>query len=332
MFFEQLLQELQQSGMEQVPIAQQGFLGFVKRESDGSSYVIFVNLPTQLPENIWSIRYSTQMVKSELHAPGEVRFLFVYLTDSSENLRELCSDDIDSHWIIDRKEARLIIYENQNDNYCGLKKLIEDVLTGKSESKKITSYVTLGIIGVNVLVYIIMYLFCNSNMREYLIDSGGLYWPSVIYKHQYYRFLTSIFIHAGINHLFNNMILLYFVGSYVEEYIGHVKFGVLYFATGILAGAVSMGYNILNEKLILSIGASGAIFGIVGALACFIVVSRKMVRDITGPRMLLFIALSILSGMQSQGVDNMAHIGGLVTGILLAVPIAWMKRQKEKKV
>lgn len=331
MFFDRLTDEMLQKGFDRVSFQQQGFVGFIKRGTEYNSCVIFVNLPNQLPENIWNIRYSTEQIKSEVREAGVTNFLFVYLTEEPEKIKCLCDDAVDSHWIMDRNELRLIIYENQNDNYCSVKEVVEHVLTEKNDKRRFKPWVTAAIIGVNVIVYVILYLFCNETLRESLIDKGGLYWPSVIYDHEYYRLITSVFIHSGFQHLLNNMILLCFIGSYVEEYIGRGKFAFLYFTTGILAGAVSMSYNILNEKMILSIGASGAIFGIVGALTCFIVVSRRMIRDITAPRLLIFIFLSIFSGLHEQGIDNMAHIGGLLSGILLAIPFALIKRKKEKK-
>lgn len=141
-----------------------------------------------------------------------------------------------------------------------------------------------------------------------------------------------MFLHSGISHLFNNMLLLFFIGDYVENYVGHWKFAGIYFLTGILADLVSMGYNIFNNKMVLSIGASGAIFGIVGALAGFIFLSKGMIKDITGPRLVVFIGLSILSGLQNEGVDNMAHIGGLVSGFVIALILTVCSNVKKKKI
>lgn len=331
MFLDKINEQLPLHGFTRLSLTQQGIYGFVKQEEEQNSCVIFINLPEELPENVWSIRYSEQQVKAELHFEGVTRFLFVYITNALDRIKCLCEDNYDAHWIVTRNERRLLIYENQLDNYCNMKNIIEEILLGKEVQKKFTSYGTVSIIGVNILVYIIMYWLCGAEQRNGLIDNGGLFWPAVTYKHEYFRLVTSIFIHSGINHLVNNMVLLYCIGSYVEDFVGHAKFMLLYFVSGILAGVVSMSYNIINNQLILSIGASGAIFGIVGALACFIFLSKGMIKDITAPRLIFFICLSIFSGLYEQGVDNMAHLGGLLSGFLLALILIIFQKRRLKE-
>lgn len=333
MFFDKLSDLLSQQGFEKVMLDRQGIFGYVREESGVKSCVMLINLPDQLPEDITGICYSLEQIKQQISGGQYTRFLFVYLTNQPEAVKVLCEQTADIHWIIDREQLRLIIYENQPDEFCGLRSVIEDALIPvKQKTKRFSSYMTVGIIGLNVIIFIIMYLFCSDGQRQALIDAGGLYWPAVLIGHEVWRVLTSMFIHSGINHLLNNMLLLFFIGTYVEEYIGHRKFIFLYFASGILAGAVSMGYNIFNEKLILSIGASGAIYGVVGALAAFIILSRGMIRDITAPRLVVFIGLSILGGLQTEGVDNMAHIGGLMSGFILAAVFVVVSKVKNRNV
>nr|WP_297939253.1 rhomboid family intramembrane serine protease [uncultured Lachnoclostridium sp.] len=331
MFLERINEQLPLHGFERMNLTQQGIFGFVKQEEEQNSCVIFINLPDELPKNVWSIRYSEQQVKAEIYFEGVAKFLFVYITDEPDKIRCLCEDNFDAHWIIARNERKLLIYENQLDNYCNMKDIIEGVLVENKPQKKITAFGTIGILGINVLIYVIMYWLCTAEQRNELIDNTGLFWPAVTYNHEYFRIVTSMFIHSGINHLINNMVLLYCIGSYVEDSVGHVKFMLLYFVSGILAGVVSMSYNIINNQLILSIGASGAIFGIVGALACFIFLSKGMIKDITAPRLIFFIFLSISSGLYEQDVDNMAHFGGLLSGFLLALILMLLQKRRLKK-
>lgn len=333
MFFDKLNNLLLQQGFKNILLDRQGIFGYVRQENEINSCVMFINLPDELQGDVSGIRYSLQQIKEQIVDGKHTRFLFVYLTNQPEAVRVLCEQTVDIHWVVDREQLRLIIYENQPDEFSGLRNVIEDALSPvKEKSKQFSSYMTAGIIGLNVFIFIIMYLVCSEGQRESLIDAGGLYWPLVLMEHQVWRVLTSMFIHSGINHLFNNMLLLFFVGTYVENYVGHTRFIFLYFASGILAGAVSMSYNIFNKKLILSIGASGAVYGIVGALAAFIILSRGMISDITAPRLVVFIGLSILGGMQTEGVDNMAHIGGLLSGFLLAAIIVVILKDKNRKV
>lgn len=332
MFFERIDEELIFQGFQKLSFAQPGLYGYVYKETEMDSCVIFVNLPDNVPESIVNIRYSIRQLKFQINNLSRTRFLFVYLTDQPDKMKWVCDEPEDIHWILDRTQLRLCIYENQTDDFCGVKQYVEKALIQNTRvRKRYTSYVTAGIIVINVMVYLVMYGFCNPEQRNLLVENGGLYWPAIVSGKERWRYVTSMFMHFGISHLFNNMLLLFFIGDYVEEYIGHMKFLVLYLISGILAGVVSMGYNSSHENLVISCGASGAIFGIVGALAGFIFLSRGMIKNITGPRLLVFIGPSILSGMQSQGVDNMAHIGGLVSGFLLALIITLCFEGKNRK-
>lgn len=333
MFFERLDEELAKKDFVQFPVSQQGLIAYEKTENDSRVFIVFVNLPDEITEDVMNLRYSLQQVKFQLNCTEQDKFLFVYLTDTPDRIAILCEDTRDTHWVIDRRELRLVIYEHQPGDFYEVRKSIENTLhPPKVPRKKFTAYVTAGIIGINVLIYFIMFLVCSNEQREMIEAWGGLFWPYVTRQHEYWRLITSMFIHSDISHLFNNMLLLFFIGEYLEDYVGHWKFAVLYFGTGILADMVSMGYNILGNRMVLSIGASGAIYGVVGALAGFIFLSKGMIKDITGPRLVVFIGLSILGGFQSEGVDNMAHIGGLISGVLLALLLTICSNHKQKKV
>lgn len=333
MFFERLNEELAIRNFVQFPVSQPGIFGYQRYEEGARVFIVLVNLPDELTGDVFNIRYSLQQVKLQVNYTDADKFLFVYLTNEPDKVACLCNDTRDIHWVIDRTVLRVIVYENQPNDFYKIRECLEEVLTPKKmPSKKYTSYVTAGIIGINILVYIIMFGICSYNQRRAIEAWGGLFWPYVTRDHEYWRLVTSMFIHSGISHLFNNMLLLFFIGEYVEDYVGHWKFAGIYFLSGIIADLVSMGYNIFNNNMVLSIGASGAIFGIVGALAGFIFLSKGMIKDITGPRLVVFIGLSILSGLQTEGVDNMAHIGGLLSGFLIALLLTICSNVKQKKV
>lgn len=335
MFFEKVNEQLMLEGYQKVSIEQAGLFVYEGMYEVEGTYIILVNLPEPLPDNIQNTFYSLQHLKWQLSNANtlESRFLFVYLTDQPIAIRWMCQQPSDTHWILDRTEGKLIVYENQDTSFEHIKNILEEILAPRPRvKKKFTSYVTAGLVGINILVFLIMYMILSNEQREVWVNYGGLYWPSIMNQYEYWRFITSIFIHFGIEHLMNNMILLFFVGAYLEEYIGHIKFAVLYFGSGILAGVVSMGYNSLSEKLVISCGASGAIFGIVGALVCYILFAKGMIKDLTGSRVIVFTVLSVLSGIGVQGVDNMAHIGGLVSGFLLALIITLCMNGKNRKV
>ena len=175
------------------------------------------------------------------------------------------------------------------------------------------------IIIVNIIVFILTDFFGLSFGGEYLIDAGSLSWDRVINYHEYYRIITSTFLHADIDHIFNNMLVLFFLGTYIEQYMGRIKYLIIYFSSGIIAGFTSMVYNMLRYNYTESIGASGAVFGIMGALLYILLIRHHKYHDLDLRRVAFMIFLSLYGGFTSQGVDNAAHVGGFISGIIIAV-------------
>ena len=126
-----------------------------------------------------------------------------------------------------------------------------------------------------------------------------------------------MFLHFGSQHLINNMITLAVVGNEVEKIIGHGRFIIIYLLSGIGAGFLSANYNMnINvDEFIISAGASGAIFGIIGALLVISLVYKSTLRQLRPINIAFIIVLSIFNGFQSLEIDNIAHIGGLMFGI-----------------
>lgn len=174
------------------------------------------------------------------------------------------------------------------------------------------------IIVLNVVIFVFVDLSHSSMNTEWMLKCGAMYWPYVLDNGEYFRLFTSMFLHFGTAHLFNNMLVLWFIGGTLEQLTGHVKYLIIYFLSGILADLISMGYNILMETAVVSAGASGAIFGIVGALLYVIIINRGKVGGLSRKQMLVFVFLTLYSGFASQGVDNAAHLGGFFSGFILA--------------
>jgi rhomboid protease GluP len=179
---------------------------------------------------------------------------------------------------------------------------------------------------INALVFFIMEIQGSTNDLYYVLDKGALYWPAIKFYHEYYRFFTYMFLHFGLDHLVNNMLVLFFIGGKLERIVGKAKFLCIYFSTGLLAGIASLGYNMLKNNNIVSAGASGAIFGVVGAMAYIVLLHKGKIKDISTRQIVLFVLLSLYGGLTSQGIDNIAHIGGLLSGFILAAVL--YKKQK----
>ncbi|NLJ90377.1 MAG: rhomboid family intramembrane serine protease [Clostridiales bacterium] len=174
------------------------------------------------------------------------------------------------------------------------------------------------LIVTNILIYIIVNIISRESGRDHLVLHGALYWPAIVHTHEYYRLLTYMFLHANITHLSNNMLVLFFLGDNLERAAGKWRFLVLYFGSGIIAGLVSMYYNMVKHYNVISVGASGAIFGVVGAMVNIVIRNKGRLENISARQMVLFVIFSLYGGLTSQGVDNAAHIGGLISGFLLA--------------
>ena len=185
---------------------------------------------------------------------------------------------------------------------------------------------TTGLIVINVLVFFLLSLRGDTESGYFMLQYGAMYEPLVTEGHEYYRLITSLFLHFGIQHLLNNMVMLGALGYQLENEIGRIKFLLIYFISGIGGNLCSLYWNVSHGEQVISAGASGAIFGLMGALLYIVAVNRGRLGRLSGMGMLIMVALSLYFGMTSSGVDNSAHIGGLIWGILITVLLYRRKR------
>ena len=187
---------------------------------------------------------------------------------------------------------------------------------------------TIILVGVNVIVFFILSIKGMTEDAAFMAEHGAMYAPYVLEMGEYYRIFTSIFLHFGFEHLMNNMVMLLAIGWTLENELGRIKFLIVYFAGGAGGTFLSMWQDIRTEHYAVAAGASGAIYGLIGAMLYIAVRNRGRVGNISG-RGLLFMALICLYyGYANGGVDNFAHVGGLLSGIFLAV-LLYRKRKNE---
>ena len=191
---------------------------------------------------------------------------------------------------------------------------------------------TIILIAVNVAVFFILSLFGDTEDPAFMLRHGAMYEEYVIRGREYYRLFTCLFLHFGIQHLLNNMVMLGALGWNLEREIGKVRFLIIYLVSGIAGNILSMYMNIIHDEQVVSAGASGAIFGLMGALVYVVIVNRGRLGRLSGRGMLILVFLSLYFGLTSSGVDNWAHIGGLISGFILAVILYRRKRQTENNV
>ena len=188
---------------------------------------------------------------------------------------------------------------------------------------------TVGLIAVNAAVFMIMTMFGDTEDAGFMLQHGAMYEPFVIQQHEYYRIITCLFLHFGIEHLLNNMVMLGALGWNLELEIGKVRFLIIYFVSGVAGNILSLYSDLSAENPAVSAGASGAVFGLMGALLYVVIQNRGRLGRLSGRGMLIMVALSLYFGFASSGVDNLAHIGGLVSGFILAVLLYRKKKTYE---
>lgn len=190
---------------------------------------------------------------------------------------------------------------------------------------------TTGLMVINVLVFFLLSLRGDTESGYFMLQYGAMYEPLVTEGHEYYRLITSLFLHFGIQHLLNNMVMLGALGYQLENEIGRIKFLLIYFISGIGGNLCSLYWNVSHGEQVISAGASGAIFGLMGALLYIVAVNRGRLGRLSGRGMLIMVALSLYFGLTSSGVDNSAHIGGLICGILITVLLYRRKRMNHSQ-
>lgn len=184
--------------------------------------------------------------------------------------------------------------------------------------------VSAALVILNAGIFLIC-MFGNSS----LYVMGRLSVESILIKRDYWRIVTAMFLHSGTNHLFSNMIILFFVGAIIEKEIGHIKFALLYLLSGICGNLLSLLSKVMTVDS-YSIGASGAVFGLDGALLAMVLFWDRKLLQVTPVRVVAMIFLSIYGGFASENIDNAAHVGGLAAGFLLGCIFCLLERIKNK--
>lgn len=248
---------------------------------------------------------------------------------------------VESENSIKKNDEIIRVYPNVKDkllfNEKGahlFKKINEDIAKKNEEqNKKINKtfknnqpIVTNAIIGINILLFMAMYLLGEGSTHiPTLVNFGGL-----IKDGNIFRLITSGFLHIGLLHLFFNCYALKIIGPQVESVYGHGKFAVIYLISIIIGNLFSLVFVPAN---IVSAGASGAIFGLLGSLLYFGYHHRTYLSSSVASRVFPVILINLLFGMAMPSINNFAHIGGLIGGILASISVGVIyKTSKFEKI
>ncbi len=199
-------------------------------------------------------------------------------------------------------------------------KSLKTVLTGRPVP-------VLALIALNIAAFIAAEITGPTQSSQVLIRVGALYTPAVR-AGEYWRFITAMFLHSGIRHLLNNMLTLYILGELLLRETGMVRFLIFYFGGGLAGNLAEYALSLARGENIVAVGASGAVFSLMGALLAVLIKNRGRIRGMTSQRMLVFIGLSVYFGFTAENVANAAHLGGLAAGFVLAMLLVREKKER----
>ena len=188
--------------------------------------------------------------------------------------------------------------------------------------------VTCCFMAVNIVLFLLVEITGGSENIQNMIRWGAVYGPRIVGGREYWRFLVSAFLHFGIAHISNNMLVLFVLGPHLERALGHVKYLVLYLtaAVGANAAAFLWKYHMMDPGV--SAGASGAVFAVSGGLLWAAARNGGRVDELSARQILVFACLSMAYGLSGENVDNEVHLAGFILGILLSVLLYTPRNRK----
>ena len=179
--------------------------------------------------------------------------------------------------------------------------------------------VTWSLLAVNALVWLLQEAAGGSQDQEVLLDFGAMFGP-LIADGEYWRLFTATFLHVGVMHLLINGLILLIFGQMVERIYGSPRFAAIYFGAG-LSGSVA---SYLLNSIAIGAGASGAIFGVIGAFAAYFLARRAVLGEMgrqTLSGILVLAGANLVFGLANPEIDNWAHMGGFVAGLALGMAL-----------
>lgn len=196
-------------------------------------------------------------------------------------------------------------------------------------------YVTIALTILNVAVFLVTDLVLRDRGPEvayYLSMNPFLTWN----RGEYWRLFTSMFYHFGIEHLASNLLMLYFTGAILEQTFGHIRLLVLFVGSGLMGGVASIVYNSVivpeNATRVYCAGASGAVYGLIGAYAVSLFFQRRSLSGEEKKRIAVALIFLLFGTIYDTGVGHDAHFGGFFAGALIGVLYSVFMRNKNRRM
>lgn len=208
------------------------------------------------------------------------------------------------------KENRIVASWNEETPFV---EIINNIFQNREVKNQ--SNVTFGLIAINVVIFIISAILSKNFFdidTSVLFKMGAKYNQAILNNGEYWRLIASTFLHGGIIHLAVNMYSVYYAGAQVHKVFGGKKYIAIYILSGLGASITSM-----IDRTTLSVGASGAIFGLIGAMAAFAYIERRRIGKQYLMSLISILLANLMIGFILPNIDNLAHLGGLVVGLVL---------------
>ncbi len=292
------------------------------REAGDKIYIVVImeysdyEVPIENIKSIKRLAHNLSVTSSKA-----VDYLCICMVEDSvlSDAQKSYADEFDQLWYVAKDTGRVFVYENQPTDFDGIFEDLEYACQHVPSKIKQIPWVNVCIVLLNVLIFLYMQLFLNPLAWSEAIENFALDWRAVGDDGQWYRLFTCMYLHGDMSHIYSNMLLLFFLGNQMEQRLGAGKYAILYMGCGLFASVCSMTYHCKIASDVLCLGASGAIYGVLGALAGYLMMNKGRYRDLSPRHFMIFIALSFVQGMLSPAVDYVAHICGFLAGFLFTL-------------
>lgn len=307
---------------------------YIQEKKDGNQIIFLTYHKDQRKEPVYMRHYEDELQKmKETIFPDQLsNILCIMIVDDGELLeQQMAKSDVFSMWVVDEQTGKLYISKESNTKFAELFSVIEkksieaqqrlekekiqyEEENPAEELKQFVTPANMMIIAVNSILFVI-----SQFVFPDLTDAWASEWSAILLDHEIYRLFTAMFIHFDLEHLLSNMLVLSLTGSFVERYVGSLPYTCAYLVCGLAGNMISFYFNVGNASIIFSAGASGAIYGVLGMLAVILWKTKGRINGIQGPGLVLFVIGMVFHSYQAEGIDNLAHLGGLAAGVIAGI-------------
>lgn len=190
-------------------------------------------------------------------------------------------------------------------------------------------FITYSLIVINIIMFVLMYIFGSGSEDVNTLINFGANYVTLTKSGEYIRLITSAFLHIGVMHLIFNMYSLAVVGTQIEYFYGKIKYIIIYLFSAIMGSLFTVA---LSSDNVVSAGASGAIFGLLGSLLYFGFNYRGQIGNALVNQIIPVVVINLLIGFTVPGIGIMAHIGGLIGGYLISMAVGFDDENKSSKI